>query len=81
MNYKKEYGITLTEAKKLAKEKHGALPKPGREVFVKEDTGKVSYTDDRGNVQTFDGQRKIYLANKCGFFFIWAYISPNMGPK
>ena len=72
-NYKKKYGITLKEAKQIAKNNNGKLPKPGYMAFIKSEECKIKssmYPDI-----SFLGFKKIYLVNNAGKFYLTHHIS------
>ena len=62
-NYKKQYGITLKQAKSDAIKLNGHLPRPGWETIIQK-----GYTADHHRFE-------LYLANDAGSFFLWRWIS------
>lgn len=73
-NYKKEYGITLKEAKQLCIANNGKLPRIGYVMTVKEDPGYHWTYNGR-----YYGKCTVQfnLVNNSGSFDIYTYVSQS----
>ena len=77
-NYKKLYGITLKEAKQIAKNKLGRLPLPGREVLI-ESGNKEFLLFNKNEYGLFirNCKYELWLINLAGSFYLRQWIYPS----
>lgn len=78
MSNKSEYGLTLAEARTIAKEKLGRLPRPGNEVLVKVRTITMQKTWPGWQGWTMiEMSQRVYLKNHAGRIALCAYVLPE----